>query len=139
MEINFKGPVMPIDPYSQLAFVEILNIITDGRTHRGREPLSHKQERQPAVRFAVRLFQMVVRRRPLHALATHGLQFDAVFQPQDTRPAFRCPGSERQRERQGNGKLKMKRYGNDRSKYPTGKSRSRHLTGSAGKKGRMPH
>lgn len=27
MEINFKGPVMPIDPYSQLAFVEILNII----------------------------------------------------------------------------------------------------------------
>ena len=25
MEINFKGPVMPIDPYSQLAFVEILN------------------------------------------------------------------------------------------------------------------
>lgn len=27
MEINIKGPVMPIDPYSQLAFVEILNII----------------------------------------------------------------------------------------------------------------
>ena len=27
MELNFKGPVMPIDPYSQLAFVEILNII----------------------------------------------------------------------------------------------------------------
>ena len=27
MEINFKGPVMPIDPYSQLAFVEILNIL----------------------------------------------------------------------------------------------------------------
>lgn len=27
MEISFKGPVMPIDPYSQLAFVEILNII----------------------------------------------------------------------------------------------------------------
>ena len=26
MEINFKGPVMPIDPYSQLAFVEILNV-----------------------------------------------------------------------------------------------------------------
>ena len=74
---------------------------------------THKQEREPAVRFAVRLFQMVVRRRPLHALATHGLQFNAVFQPQDTRPAFRCPGSERQRERQGNGKLKMKRYGND--------------------------
>ena len=29
MEISFKGPVMPIDPYSQLAFVEILNIISD--------------------------------------------------------------------------------------------------------------
>lgn len=27
MEISFKGPVMPIDPYSQLTFVEILNII----------------------------------------------------------------------------------------------------------------
>ena len=27
MEISFKGPVMPIDPCSQLAFVEILNII----------------------------------------------------------------------------------------------------------------
>ena len=27
MEISFKGPVMPIAPYSQLAFVEILNII----------------------------------------------------------------------------------------------------------------
>ena len=25
MEISFKGPVMPIDPYSQLAFVEILS------------------------------------------------------------------------------------------------------------------
>lgn len=31
MEINFKGPVMPIDPYSQLAFVEILNIILTAR------------------------------------------------------------------------------------------------------------
>ena len=30
MEINFKGPVMPIDPYSQLAFVEILNILLTG-------------------------------------------------------------------------------------------------------------
>ena len=27
MRINFKNPVMPVDPYSQLAFVEILNII----------------------------------------------------------------------------------------------------------------
>ena len=27
MEINFKGPVMPVDPYSQMAFVEILNIL----------------------------------------------------------------------------------------------------------------
>ena len=26
MEINFKGPVMPVDPYSQRGFVEILNI-----------------------------------------------------------------------------------------------------------------
>ena len=25
MEINFKGPVMPVDHYSQMAFVEILN------------------------------------------------------------------------------------------------------------------
>ena len=31
MEISFKGPVMPIDPYSQLAFVEILNIILIAR------------------------------------------------------------------------------------------------------------
>ena len=27
MEINFKGPVMPVAPYSQMAFVEILNIL----------------------------------------------------------------------------------------------------------------
>ena len=31
MRINFKGPVMPVDPYSQLAFVEILNIILAAR------------------------------------------------------------------------------------------------------------
>ncbi len=31
MEIDFKGPVMPIDPYSQLAFVEILNIMLIAR------------------------------------------------------------------------------------------------------------
>ena len=72
---------------------------TDSRTHRGRKPLPHKQERQSAVRLAVRLFQMVVRRRPFHPLATHGLQFNAVFQSQDTRSAIRYPGGERQRER----------------------------------------
>ena len=27
MEINFKLPVMPVYPYSQMAFVEILNIL----------------------------------------------------------------------------------------------------------------
>ena len=31
MKINFKNPVMPVDPYSQLAFVEILNIILAAR------------------------------------------------------------------------------------------------------------
>lgn len=31
MKLNFKGPVMPIDPYVQLAFVEILNIILIAR------------------------------------------------------------------------------------------------------------
>ena len=31
MRINFKNPVMPVDPYSQLAFVEILNIILAAR------------------------------------------------------------------------------------------------------------
>ena len=31
MEINFKGPVMPVDPYSQMAFVEILNILLPAR------------------------------------------------------------------------------------------------------------
>lgn len=31
MKINFKNPVMPVDPYSQLAFVEILNIILSAR------------------------------------------------------------------------------------------------------------
>ena len=30
MEINFKGPVIPVDPYSQMAFVEILNILHFG-------------------------------------------------------------------------------------------------------------
>lgn len=37
MEINFKGPVMPVDPYSQMAFVEILNILLTARAHRGCE------------------------------------------------------------------------------------------------------
>lgn len=27
MEINFNGPVIPVDAYSQMAFVEILNIL----------------------------------------------------------------------------------------------------------------
>ena len=31
MRIDFKNPVMPVDPYSQLAFVEILNIILAAR------------------------------------------------------------------------------------------------------------
>ena len=67
MEINFKGPVMPIDPYSQLAFVEILNILLTA---------GHIVD---VNRFTVRLFQMVVRRRPFYPLATHGLQFNAMF------------------------------------------------------------
>ena len=31
MRINFKSQIMPVDPYSQLAFVEILNIILSAR------------------------------------------------------------------------------------------------------------
>ena len=61
---------MPIDPYSQLAFVEILNIILTA---------GHIVDCQSAVRLTVRLFQMVVRRRPFYPLATHGLQFNAMF------------------------------------------------------------
>ena len=107
MEINFKGPVMPIDPYSQLAFVEILNIIlTAGHIVDVNRFLINRNVNpqfgslsQSAIRLAVRLFQMVVRRRPFHPLAAHGLQFNAVFQPQDTRSAIRYPGGERQRER----------------------------------------
>ena len=98
MEINFKGPVMPIDPYSQLAFVEILNIILTAGHIVDVNVFPHQKERQPPVRLPVRLFQAVVRRRPLYALATYGLQLHDVFQPQDTGLALRCPGRKRQRK-----------------------------------------
>ena len=54
---------------------------------------------QQSEKNPVRLFQVVVRRRPLYALATYGLQLHDVFQPQDTGLALRCPGRKRQRER----------------------------------------
>ena len=113
MEINFKGPVMPIDPYSQLAFVEILNILLTAGTHRGREPLPHKQEGQSAVRFAVRLFQMVVRRRTIlpcgnarTTIQRYVLTTGYIDLP------FGVLAAKDSGKDKGNGKLKMKRYGN---------------------------
>ena len=89
MEINFKGPVMPIDPYSQLAFVEILNILLTAG----------------------------------HIVDVNRFLISRNVNPQFG-SAFRCPGSKRQRERQGNGKLKMKRYGNyDKNTQPGNRAR----------------
>lgn len=59
MEISFKGPVMPIDPYSQLAFVEILNIILIAK-HIMDVNRSHSKECKPSVRLTVGIFPMVV-------------------------------------------------------------------------------
>ena len=99
MEINFKGPVMPIDPYSQLAFVEILNIIlTAGHIVDVNRFLINRNV-NPQFGSLSGYFRWSFRRRPFHPLAAHGLQFNAVFQPQDTRSAIRYPGGERQRER----------------------------------------
>ena len=70
---------MPIDPYSQLAFVEILNILLTAGHIVDVNRFLISQECQSAVRLTVRLFQMVVRRRPFYPLATHGLQFNAMF------------------------------------------------------------
>ena len=67
MEISFKGPVMPIDPYSQLAFVEILNIILIAKhiMDVNRYLIARNVNPQltlkvPSVRLTVGIFPMVV-------------------------------------------------------------------------------
>lgn len=50
MEINFKGPVMPVDPYSQMAFVEILNILLTAGHIVDVNRVPDKQECQSAIR-----------------------------------------------------------------------------------------
>ena len=57
MEINFNGPVIPVDAYSQMAFVEILNILLTA---------GHIVD--------------VNLRQPLHAVAAGGIQLAAVLQ-----------------------------------------------------------
>ena len=73
MEINFKGPVMPVDPYSQMAFVEILNILLTAR---------HIVD---VNRFLI-----------LHAVATYGIQFPCLLQPAHIQHPFRDTGKPQQ-------------------------------------------
>ena len=76
MEINFKGPVMPVDPYSQMAFVEILNILlTAGH-----------------IVDVNRFLQMVILRQPLYPVATGGIQLAALLQPAHIQHPFRDAG-----------------------------------------------
>ena len=60
MEISFKGPVMPIDPYSQLAFVEILNIILIAKHIMDVNRYLIARNVNPSVRLTVGIFPMVV-------------------------------------------------------------------------------
>lgn len=92
MEINFKGPVMPVDPYSQMAFVEILNILLTAGHIVDVNRFPDKQECQSAIRLVVRIFQMVILRQPLYPVATGGIQLAALLQPAHIQHPFRDAG-----------------------------------------------
>ena len=59
MEINFKGPVMPIDPYSQLAFVDTQHH-THCKAYYGCEQVSHSKECESTLRLTIGIFPMVI-------------------------------------------------------------------------------
>lgn len=92
MEINFKGPVMPVDPYSQMAFVEILNILlTAGHIVDVNRFLINRNA-NPLFGLVVRIFQMVILRQPLYPVATGGIQLAALLQPAHIQHPFRDAG-----------------------------------------------
>ncbi len=124
MEINFKGPVMPIDPYSQLAFVEILNILlTAGHIvdvnrfliSRNVNPQFGSLSGYFRWSFAGDHFTLWQRTDYNSTLCFNHRILDLPFG---------VLAAKRQRERQGNGKLKMKRYGNyDKNTQPGNRAR----------------
>ena len=87
MEINFKGPVMPVDPYSQMAFVEILNILlTAGHIVDVNRFLINRNA-NPLFGSLSGYF-----RQPLYPVATGGIQLAALLQPAHIQHPFRDAG-----------------------------------------------
>ena len=81
MEINFNGPVIPVDAYSQMAFVEILNILLTAGHIVDVNRLLIKRNASPQFGSLSGYFiQMVILRQPLHAVAAGGIQLAAVLQ-----------------------------------------------------------
>lgn len=78
MEISFKGPVMP-RPILAVGICGDTKHYTHSKAHYGYEQVSHSKECKPSVRLTVGVFPMVVCRREVHAVATHGLQFRYVL------------------------------------------------------------
>lgn len=92
MEINFKGPVMPVDPYSQMAFVEILNILLTARHIVDVNRFLINRNTNPQFGSLSGYFRWLVLRQPLYPVATGGIQFPDLLQPAHIQYPFRGAG-----------------------------------------------
>ena len=90
MNINFLGPVLPTDSFTQMAFVEILNIILTSDN----------------IVDVNRTFPLVLRKRPFHAVAAHGVQFTNLLRTAHIQHPFRYAGKPRQEKEQYDNELK---------------------------------
>ena len=76
------------------------------RQHRGREPDAYRKKRQSRLRFFVGTFPMVLRKRPFHAVAAHGVQFTNLLRTAHIQHPFRYAGKPRQEKGQYDNELK---------------------------------
>ena len=97
MNINFLGPVLPTDSFTQMAFVEILNIILTS---------DNIVDVNRMLRLAVGTFPLVLRKRPFHAVAAHGVQFTNLLRTAHIQHPFRYAGKPRQEKEQYDNELK---------------------------------
>ena len=113
MEINFKGPVMPIDPYSQLAFVEILNIILTAGHIVDVNRFLIRRNVNPRFGSLSGYFRWSFAEDRFTLWQRTDYNSTMCFSHRILGLALRCPGRKRQRERNGILELKGGQHGND--------------------------
>ena len=93
MNINFLGPVLPTDSFTQMAFVEILNIILTSDNIVDVNRMLIGRNVNPVFGSLSGHF---IRKRPFHAVAAYGVQFASLFRAAHIQHPFRYAGKPRQ-------------------------------------------